>query len=150
MSHSYISSYHHCVFSTKNRENHITDPIRKRLWSYMGGIAKENRIKALAIGGVEDHVHLLLSFPSTIPISEALQRIKGGSSKWVHEEFPDRRGFAWQEGYGAFSIGVSQIDVTKQYIRNQHEHHRRKTFEEEYIEFLDRHEIEYDRQYVFG
>ena len=116
----------------------------------MGGIARDNKMKALAVGGVDDHVHMLLSLPSTLPISKAMQLIKGGSSKWIHDVFPTRRDFAWQEGYGAFSIGISQIDDTKQYIANQHEHHRVKSFEEEFLAFLEKHGIEYDPRYVWG
>ena len=116
----------------------------------MGGIARENKVKALAIGGVEDHAHLLLSMPSTITISQAMQLIKGGSSRWVHETFPEHRGFEWQEGYGAFSIGISQAEETKRYIANQQEHHRVKTFEEEYIAILEKHGIEYDPRFVWG
>jgi REP element-mobilizing transposase RayT len=90
----------------------------------MGGIARENRMKTVAIGGVEDHVHLLLSIPSTLAIAKALQLIKGGASKWVHETFPQHHGFAWQEGYGAFSLGIAQVDRTISYIESQAEHHR--------------------------
>jgi REP element-mobilizing transposase RayT len=116
----------------------------------MGGIARENKMRALAIGGVEDHVHILLSIPSTLSVAKALQLIKGGSSKWVHETFPEHRDFEWQEGYGAFSIGVSQVDDTKKYIANQREHHRTRSFQEEFIAFLERHGIEYDPRYVWG
>jgi putative transposase len=150
MSHSYISSLFHCVFSTKDRRKTITSDLEERLWKYMGGIARENKMKALQIGGVEDHVHLLLSLPSTIAVSKAMQLIKGGSSKWIHDTFPQHQDFEWQEGYGAFSVGISQVDDTKLYIVNQHEHHRTKTFQEEFIAFLERHGIEYDPRYVWG
>ena len=150
MAHSYASALFHCVFSTKDRRKLIDADLGPRLWPYLGGIARENNIRALAVGGVEDHVHLLISLPSTMALAKALQLIKGGSSKWVHDEFPNRRDFGWQEGYGAFSIGVSQIDDTKRYIENQAEHHRRHTFEEEFVAFLERHGIEYDARYVWG
>ena len=110
MGHSYTSSLFHCVFSTKERRKLITPELQERLWPYIGGIARDNRMKALAIGGIDDHVHILLSIPCTLAIAKAIQLIKGGSSKWVHETFPKHRTFAWQEGYGAFSIGISQID----------------------------------------
>jgi putative transposase len=116
----------------------------------MGGIARENNMAALAIGGVEDHVHLLLSIPSTLSISHAMQLVKGGSSKWVHDTFPKCKEFAWQEGYGAFTISISQIPDTKAYIGNQSEHHRTKTFQEEFLAFLGRHGIDYDPRYVWG
>ena len=150
MSHSYVSALFHCVFSTKERRKTITEDIQDRLWQYMGGIARENKMRALAIGGVEDHVHILLSIPSTLSVAKALQLIKGGSSKWIHDTFPEHRGFEWQEGYGAFSIGISQVDDTKKYIANQREHHRTRSFQEEFIAFLERHGIEYDPRYVWG
>lgn len=105
-------------------------------------------MKAIAIGGMEDHVHILLSLPSTLSIAKAMQWIKGGSSKWVTETF--RRRFEWQEAYGAFSIGVTQIERTVAYIKNQETHHREKTFQEEFLEFLERHGIEYDERYIWG
>jgi REP element-mobilizing transposase RayT len=150
MSHSYSSSLFHCVFSTKERRKTIDAELQSRLWPYLGGIARDNDMKALAIGGVEDHVHLLLSLPSPLSLAKAMQLIKGGSSKWVHDSFPDRRDFAWQSGYGAFSVGVSQIDDTKRYIANQAEQHRVKSYEEEFIAFLKRHNIEYDPRYIWG
>ena len=109
MAHSFNSSLFHCVFSTKQRRNTITPDLQERLWPYFGGIARENKMRALSVGGIEDHVHVLLSLPSTMPISKAMQLIKGGSSKWVHDTFPEHHAFAWQEGYGAFSIGVSHV-----------------------------------------
>src|SRR5437763_16676447 len=139
MAHSFVNSLFHCVFSTKERRPIIRPDLQERLWPYMGGIAREHDVKALAIGGVEDHVHLLLSLPSTLAVAKAVQLIKGGSSKWVHDTFPELEHFAWQEGYGAFSIGISQLDVTKAYIGNQKEHHRKKTFQEEFLAFLKKH-----------
>jgi REP element-mobilizing transposase RayT len=149
MSHSYVSAMHHCVWSTKYRRNTITSALRDRLLPYLGGIARKNNMKALAIGGVEDHVHMLLSVPATMAISKAVQLIKGGSSKWVHDTFPQFHEFGWQEGYGAFSIGISQSDDTVAYIDNQAEHHRRRTFQEEFIAFLEKHGIEYDPDHVW-
>ena len=104
---SYVISYHHCVFGTKERRPMITPPLRERLWPFMGGIARQNKMTAIEIGGVEDHVHMLLSLPSTMPIAKALQLIKGGSSKWVHETYPEQRLFGWQEKYASFSVSVS-------------------------------------------
>ncbi len=116
MGHSFRSSLYHCAFSTKGRRPLITPGLQARLWPFMGGIARKNEMKALAIGGVEDHIHLLLSLPSTLTIANAMQQIKGASSKWVHETFGEHGHFAWQEGYGAFSIGVSQVGRTIAYI----------------------------------
>jgi putative transposase len=106
----------------------------------MGGIARTNNIKALAVGGFNDHAHLLLSLRSDMPIAKAMQLIKAGSSKWMHEEV-GKKLFSWQEAYGAFTIGVSQIPVTVRYIQNQNEHHRRKTFAEEWDLILEKHGI---------
>ena len=150
MAHSFVSNYYHCVFSTKERRKLITPDLEVRLWPFLGGIARNHGMKAIAIGGVEDHVHLLLSLPSTLAIAKAIQLIKGESSKWVHDTFPEHQSFAWQEGYGAFSIGVSQTGVTVSYIQNQKEHHRQKSFQEEFLSFLKKHEIEYDPRFVWG
>jgi REP element-mobilizing transposase RayT len=106
-------------------------------------------MKPLAIGGTRDHIHALLSLTSSMGFAKAVQLIKGGSSKWVHDMFPKHRDFAWQEGYGAFSVSVSQVARTVAYIQNQKEHHRIKTFQEEFRELLDRHGIEYDSRYLF-
>src|SRR5258708_35503079 len=150
MAHSFTSSLFHCVFSTKERRPFITSDLQVRLWPYMGGIARDNGMKALVVGGVDDHAHLLLSLPSTMAIAKAIQLIKGGSSKWIHDEFPSHKEFAWQEGYGAFSIGVSQRDPTISYIQKQQEHHRKTTFKEEFLAFLAKHEVEYDPRYLWG
>jgi REP element-mobilizing transposase RayT len=116
----------------------------------MGGIARDNGFKAIAIGGTADHVHLLLSLPGKLAIAKAVQLIKGGSSKWVHDEFPEHRAFEWQEGYGAFSIGVSHREQTVTYIHNQKQHHRRKTCQDEFLSFLKKHDIEYDPKFIWG
>jgi REP element-mobilizing transposase RayT len=115
----------------------------------VGGIARENEMKALAIGGTTDHLHTLLSLPATMAVSKAMQLLKGGSSKWVHEAFPALREFSWQEGYGAFSVSFSQVDKTIAYINGQKEHHRKRSFQEEFLEYLKRHTIDYDPRHVF-
>ena len=149
MSHSFVSQLLHCVFSTKERRHLITPELQPRLFQYMGGIARENKIKLMAAGGVSDHVHLLISMPSTISISKAMQLIKGGSSKWIHETFSEHQLFEWQEGYEAFSIGVGDIDRTVNYINNQAEHHGKMDFKTEFLMFLKKHDIEYDERYIF-
>jgi REP element-mobilizing transposase RayT len=116
----------------------------------MGGIARENGIKALAVGGVADHSHLLLSLPPTMSVAKAAQLIKGGSSKFLNETFPIRGKFHWQEGYGAFSISVSHMKDTMAYIGDQECRHRARTFEKEYRAFLEKNGIEYNEQFVFG
>ncbi len=150
MAHTYASQLLHCVFSTKNRAPLITLDWQADLHAYLGGIARENQCKAIEIGGVADHVHILLSLPSTLAIAKAMQLIKGGSSLWVHETFPRVQGFAWQEGYGAFSIGISQLEATVEYIQGQEEHHRKVTFQDEFRAFLRCHDMEWDERYVWG
>jgi putative transposase len=149
MPHSYVCNLMHCVFSTKDRFPLISPELESRLWPYIGGIARENRMKAIAVGGTTDHVHALLSLPATISFAKAVQLIKGGSSKWVHDTFREHRKFAWQEGYGAFSASSSQAEKTIAYIHRQKEHHDKRSFEDEFIELLDKHGIEYDRRYIF-
>jgi REP element-mobilizing transposase RayT len=143
--HSFNSCLMHCVFSTKERRPLLTADIRERLWPYLGGIARTHDMKALAIGGVADHAHLLLSLPSTLSVSKAMQLLKGNSSKWLRETFPElhQHDFAWQEGFGAFSIGVSGVEDTIDYIAKQEEHHRQRSFREELEMFLKKHGCEY-------
>jgi putative transposase len=150
MGHTYISILVHVVFSTRNRTPFIDTKLAERLQPYLCGIARENDFKVLGVGGIADHIHLLLSLPSSMPPSKAVQLLKGGSSKWVHETFPDHSRFGWQEGYGAFTIGISQIDDTLRYIANQVEHHRQTSFQDEYRAFLLRHGIVIDENHVWG
>ncbi len=145
MSHSHLCCLIHVVFSTAERRPLIREDMQNRLHAYLGGIARENDIVALAVGGVEDHVHLLISLPRTISVSKAIQLVKAGSSKWVNESFPRLGRFSWQEGYGAFSIGVFQREKTVAYIRNQVEHHKRVSFAEEYKKFLATHGMQEER-----
>jgi putative transposase len=126
----------------QERRPMIPEDIQERLHGYIGGIARENGIPALAVGGAADHVHLLLSLPRTVSVAKAVQLVKSGSSKWLHENFPKLKNFSWQEGYGAFSIGVSQRVATVKYIEGQAEHHKRISFEEEFKKFLTAHGIE--------
>ena len=133
----------HCVWATKERRPLITTDFQQRLWPYLGGIARENKMKTLVVGGVQDHVHVLLSIPSTLSVAKSVQLLKGNSSKWIHETFKEHRDFEWQEGYGAFSIGMSGIEDTAKYINNQAEHHRTMTFKEEVEAFLKKHGMDY-------
>lgn len=141
--HSFNSCLMHCVWSTKDREPFLTSDLRDRLWPYIGGIARENKIKALAVGGTADHVHALVSLPPTLSVGKAIQLLKGNSSKWIHATFPKMRSFEWQQGYGAFSIGISAVDATIAYIRGQAEHHRKRSFREEFQTMLRRHGFDY-------
>jgi len=150
MTHSLTSSLFHVVFSTKDRKNLISANLKPRLWSYLKGIAETNAFEALAVGGTQNHVHVLLRLPPTMAIAKAAQLLKGGSSKWIHDTFPTHHAFAWQKGYGAFSIGVTGMTQTVAYIENQAVHHRARSFEDEYLEFVRRHAIKSDKRYVFG
>ena len=149
MSHTYCCALFHCVFSTKERRKMITSEIQPRLWAYMGGIASKRNMTALGVGGTDDHVHLLLSLPSSLPIAKAMREIKSESSRWLCETCMIAR-FEWQEGYGAFSIGWAQVDTTRRYIARQKEHHQKRDFQAEFIAFLKKHRIEYDPRYVWG
>ena len=142
--HSFVSCLLHVVFSTKDRRPSITPQMQEKLWPYLGGIARNNKMKVMKVGGVEDHVHILLSLPATLEIAKAVQLLKGNSSKWIHETFPDQQSFEWQKGYGAFSIGVSGIEDTIAYLENQREHHKRVTFQDELASILRKHAIEFD------
>jgi putative transposase len=124
--------------------------IRERLWPYLGGIAKESNIRPARIGGVADHVHMLLSLPTTIAVAKAIQLIKGGSSAWIHDSFREQHNFAWQEGYGAFSVSVSHLPETVDYIKNQAEHHRTRTFKEEYLAILKKHNLQFEDKYLWS
>lgn len=150
MSHTYVSSLVHVIFSTKDRKRFLHPEIQERLWPFIGGVAKSHSIKTLAIGGLEDHAHILLSMPADVALSRAMQSIKGASSRWIHESFPALRDFSWQEGYGAFSVSISGMERTISYIRLQAEHHKKRSFEEEFLGFLKAHSIAYDPRYVFG
>ena len=149
MGHTYGNLLVHAVFSTKERRPAIDDDLRPRLFAYMGGIARQEIGQAIIIGGTDNHVHSLLIVRADVPVSEAMRKLKGLSSGWVHQTLPERSAFAWQSGYGAFSVSQSRAGEAEEYIRNQAEHHRRQTFEEEFIALLKRHGIEYDPRYVF-
>jgi REP element-mobilizing transposase RayT len=127
------------VFATAERRPTIHQDLEERLHGYLGGIGRANGIQSLAVGGTADHVHLLLSLPRTVSLAQAVQLLKSGSSKWIHEQFPNSRHFSWQEGYGAFSIGISQKAATMRYIQTQRQHHKRISFADELVKFLALH-----------
>jgi REP element-mobilizing transposase RayT len=149
MGQTFTQLYYHLVFSTKERYPFLDGDLQPRMFAYLGGILRELRGTALQVGGMLDHVHILCSLPPTISISKALQVIKANSSGWLHETWPERRAFAWQAGYGAFSVSRSSCDSVQRYIVNQQEHHRRLTFKEEFIRLLKKHGIEYDERYLW-
>jgi putative transposase len=135
------------VFGTKGRRKTIEQKLQRRLWGYLVGIAKNHQIKMLAVGGTEDHIHLLFHLPPKLALAKAALLLKANSSKWMGEA---GREFSWQEGYGAFSVSASNLDSVVGYIRNQEKHHRKFTFEEEFRAILRRHGIEYDPHDLLG
>ncbi|MBI3757684.1 MAG: IS200/IS605 family transposase [Deltaproteobacteria bacterium] len=150
MANTYTSLHYHMVFSTKNRVGHITPEIEQRVWAYIGGVARHHKMTALQVGGVDDHVHALVMAPATLSPSQIAQYLKGDSSKWIHETFQELRDFAWQEGYGVFTVSKSNLESVVSYIQKQREYHQQRTFQEEYLDFLQKHGIEYDERYVWG
>ncbi|MDA0838859.1 MAG: IS200/IS605 family transposase [Planctomycetota bacterium] len=146
---TFTSLTYHVVFSTKYRKKRIEDAFKEDLYSYIGGIVRGENGHLIEIGGTADHIHVLAGFSPTIAVSEMVKRIKAKSSKWLNEEQKSLTKFNWQAGYGAFTVSQSQIQTVRRYIETQEEHHKKKTFEEEFISLLERHGITYDPKYVF-
>jgi putative transposase len=149
MANTYTSLHYHFTFSTKNREPWIKPEIETRVWEFIGGIARKHKMKAIQVGGIDDHIHALVLAPPTLAPSQIAQYFKGPSSKWIHEEFVKLELFEWQDGYGAFTVSKSQVSDLIKYIKNQREHHRKKTFQEEYLELLKKHGVDYDERYLW-
>lgn len=144
----YICAHIHYVFSTKNQAHGIPPGVQPELWAYIGGIARADAAKAIAVGGTDNHAHVLLAMPPILSIATAVQRIMDASSRWLHQE--NGLDFEWQEGYGAFTVSASQLPRTIQYINSQPEHHRRLSFENEFISLLRKHRIAYDPKCLFA
>lgn len=149
MSQSLASILIHIIFSTKNRQPFILPEIRKDLYDYIVGIARSCESHVHEIGGIEDHVHLLISLPRTLALCKILEEIKKGSSKWIKTKGSFFNDFAWQNGYGAFSIGQSNYENVRTYIQNQQEHHKKIAFQDEYRAILKKYHIIYDEKYVW-
>jgi REP element-mobilizing transposase RayT len=146
---SFVSLHCHLVFSTKNRHPWITADVQPRLFEYLGGIARGQGAALVAAGGMPDHVHLLVSLNKTVAVADLLRELKSESSRWLHEAMPSLSHFAWQTGYGAFAVSFSETDRVKAYLAAQPEHHRQRTFKEEFLALLARHQIEYDERYLW-
>ncbi len=144
MSHSYMHNPVHLVFSTKERRKLIPTESKTRLWAYLAGVCKNHHIFVHEIGGMEDHVHMLIEIPLPLAFSDAIKEIKTGSSQWMGPRF------AWQRGFGVFGVSESNVDKVIRYIRNQEAHHRKMTYEHEFIALLEKHRVAYDSRYVFG
>ena len=149
MANTYTQLYIQIVFAVKGRENLIHEPIREKVEKYLCGAVSNKKSKPIAIYCNPDHLHILIGLHPTISISEMVRDLKASSSKWINEQKLLRGKFQWQEGFGAFSYGKSQIDAVVKYILNQPEHHRKKTFREEYIDFLEKFKIDYKEKYLF-
>lgn len=149
MANTYSNLFYHLVFSTKGRVDFIHEDIQDRVRAYIGGIARKHDMTALQIGGIENHIHALLMAKPIISPSQIAKYIKGDSSKWIHAEFPELAEFAWQDGYGIFSVSKSNVPEVIEYIKKQPEHHARQTFEDEYVSMLKLNGIEFDERYVF-
>jgi REP element-mobilizing transposase RayT len=137
----------HFIFSTKNRQPLIVEAIAPQFHQYIGGVIRGEKCGPLAVGGIPDHVHLLISLSREISIAELMRIVKAGSSKWMHEQ--GHLEFQWQTGYGAFSVSHSNLGSVRDYIANQVEHHRRMSFQEEYLLFLQKHNVAYDERYLW-
>ena len=146
---SYTNLLYHLVFSTKRREPWLNAELRPRLCEYLGGGIRAEKGIALAINSMPDHVHILAKLRQDKAVSDILRGIKANSSGWIHRTFPELKGFAWQEGYGAFTVSHSQVDRVREYIRDQEKHHQRSTFQEEFLRLLKAHGIEFDEKYLW-
>ena len=149
MSHTYTNILIHALFSTKDRQPSLSPEIRDETFRYLGGTINALGGQSLLVNGPRDHVHMLFLHPRTLSIADLMQKVKANSSGWVKDRWPARRHFGWQTGYAAFSVSKSHVDQVKRYIRNQEEHHRKISFIEEVVAFLDKHGVPYDPRYVF-
>jgi putative transposase len=147
MAHSFSRIHLHLVFSTKDRRDAIPKEWQPRLWAYLGGICRNHEIIPLAVGGTQNHVHLLIQLPPPLATAKAVAVVKANSSKWMGEQ---GQKFASQEGYGAFSVSSSNLNQVIRYIENQEAHHRRASFEDEFRALLRKHGVEYDPEWMFG
>jgi putative transposase len=144
MSHTYVQNLLHVVFSTKERRKLIPQAAQPGLWGYLTGVCKRERIFVHEIGGMEDHAHMLIQLPPTLSLSDAILDIKTSSSRWMG------RNFAWQRGFGAFSVSASNVNAVVRYIRTQETHHKKMSFDDEFVALLKKHGMEFDSRFVFG
>ena len=149
MADTFSQIYIHLVFSVKGRQNVIHKTWREELFKYISGIIKGRDQRVFAVGGMPDHIHILISVRPNCAVSELVNSVKTNSSKWINSRGFVKGKFNWQEGYGAFSYGQSQLDNVIQYINNQEQHHQRRSFKEEYIEFLQRFNVNFEEKYLF-
>jgi putative transposase len=149
MGQSLVKNYLHIVFSTKHRQPLIHKPYNEELYNYLGGICRDLECYPVIVGGHTDHVHILCMLSKKIALKKLLEEAKSHSSKWMKTKAESLANFYWQDGYGAFSVNPSQVEIVKTYIQNQEEHHRKKTFQSEHRAFLKKYNVEYDERYVW-
>jgi len=147
MSHAYTKNVIHVVFSTKDRHKKIAPEFQSKPWSYVGGICKKQRVFIHAIGGMEDHIHLLIQLPATLNLANTILAIKSNSARWANEG--DHK-LAWQKGYAAFSVSASNVASVVRYVQNQKTHHQKLSFDEEFVALLKKHGVQFDSKFVFG
>jgi len=147
VSHTYAQNVIHVVFSTKDRRKTIPEDFQPRLWVYVAGVCQKTGMLVHAIGGTADHLHLLMQIPPSLPVSKAVLTIKSNSSRWASDE---GHSFAWQEGYGAFSVSHSVVPTAVEYIENQKAHHKKMDFDAEFLALLKKHAVDFDPKFVFG
>ncbi|MBI2743349.1 MAG: IS200/IS605 family transposase [Chlamydiales bacterium] len=150
MSHSYRIHFFHLIWSTRERRCWITSGLQSSLYSYIGGIVKKQNGHLIEVGGMSDHIHLLVEVSNLDKFSHLIRDVKASSSLWIHKQSHDLKDFAWQEGYGSFSVSFSGLEEVKKYIQNQKQHHSTMSFEEEYLKFLACHRVKYDDRFVLG
>jgi putative transposase len=150
MTHSYRLHFFHLVWSTKERRPYISSDVQSRLYPYLGAITKNHSGMLLEVGGVSDHIHLLVQLSMIDKFSHFVRDLKVSSSHMIHKNFPDLKEFAWQEGYGSFSVSYSALPIVQKYIQNQEHHQKTMSFEEEYKKFLSLHHVNYDERFVLG
>ena len=146
---SFTQLTYHIVFATKYRRPTINDNIKERLYEYIGGTLRAKKGHLIEIGGVADHVHILARLSPSLAVADVVRDVKANSSRWMNDQSEVTMPFEWQKGYGAFTVSYSNIPSVQEYIQNQEERHRTKSFQEEYIEFLKRHNIEFRLEYLF-
>ncbi|MDC8002412.1 IS200/IS605 family transposase [Aequorivita todarodis] len=149
MGQSLVKNYIHIVFSTKYRTPMIYPPVEEELHSYLGGICNNLDSQVIKVGGYTDHVHMLCKLSKKIALMKLVEVVKSNSSKWIKAKGKAYENFYWQDGYGAFSVNPSQVDTVIAYIANQHEHHRKKTYQDEFRAFLKKYKVDYDERYVW-
>jgi REP element-mobilizing transposase RayT len=145
---THVSLHYHLVFSTKDREPWLPPTQRHRVHEYLGGLIRQIRGFAHAVGGTGDHIHLAVGLKATHCLADLMREVKSESSRWIHEELR-LAGFGWQEGYGAFTFAAKDLEPVRDYVLNQEEHHRVKSFQEEYLQMLQRGMVEYDEKYLW-